>query len=1071
MIRLTGAWRYGALALLVTLAARPTPLHAHRDGSTTTPPPPPTAAPTALSAQTHGATVVLNWRPVAEARGYRVFRRVVGVSEAAPLATVGASRYWDSGVRNGTAYLYSVAAVNRGGVGPQSTELRVVPLAAPQGLVGTAGDRQVALTWQPSVGATRYDVFRTTWGDHPWSRVGAGVMTTAFVDTGLVNGTKYVYRVQALTDGGASAKSHWVAAKPMPPAPTTAPTNLVSELQNDAVVLRWDAVPSATSYLVFTSTTATFGPEPFATVTMPTFRHPRPGAGTTLFFKVLARNASGNGPFSATVSVSSTATPLGVSAVAGDAQVTVSWTAVPGATAYNVYRGTTSGGQAAVPVGPGITGTSLVDRGLMNGTPYFYRVTALGIGGESGRSAEVRATPVPPAPASAPTNLTASLAGEVVTLTWTPVPGATSYRVFRSATTAFGTEPLATVATPPFSQPGPAQGVTFWYRVAARNAGGDGPFSAAVSVTRTPPPAAPTGVSAVPGDTQVTISWLAVTGATRYNVYRGTVAGGQATTPVAPDVTGLSVGDRGLVNGTPYFYRVTAVGDGGESARSIEVGATPVGAAPPPDPTTLSAFRLLRQATWGPRPGEVDRIVANGPVGVDVFLAEQFAATPSVYPDTLLTQALEVSQEHFMQLAMTGPDQLRQRMAWALHKIWVASAVEVNSTPGILTYYRLLMDGAFGNYRDLMRAVTLTPAMGRYLNMVNNRAESVTGVPANENYARELMQLFTLGLTALNANGTPVLDATGRPVPAYSEADVKALARILTGWTYGDGNPTTVPTGAAPVNFGVPMEPVARYHDVTEKTFLGERFPAGQSAQQDLDQALDVIFQHPNVGPFVARQLIQQLVTSNPSTTYVADVAGVFNSSGTGRGDLGAVVRAILRHGEASVTAPTSGKLAEPVLFVVSQLRALNATVTDHPFMSDKVAEMGQNVFFPPSVFSYFSPGYRVRGTGTPPLGGPEFQGLTSVTSLVRANFVGSLLGGRFGTAVTVDYTPFLNRAAAPVDLVDFVALTITGGRLTTLQRNAIVSAVTAIPAGAPLERVHTALYLTLVPGLSQVDR
>lgn len=891
MTRLTGAWRYGVLALLVTLAALPAPLDADRGGSTRTPPPPPSEAPTALSAQTLGAAVTLDWRPVSGAKGYRVFRRLAGVSDPAPIATVGHSRFRDSAIVSGTAYGYTVAAVNKGGVGPHSAQIRVVPLAPPRGVVAAPGDRQIVLTWQPSTGATRYDVFRTA-GDQPWRLLAAGVTVTTFVDSGLTNGTRYFYRVRALADGGTSAKSATVGATPRPTALTMAPTNLMSSLSVDAV-----------------------------------------------------------------------------------------------------------------------------------------------------------------------------------TLTWDPVPGATSYRVFRSTTATFGTEAIATVTAPTFSQPGPAAGTTYWYRVAARNAGGDGPFSAAVSVTRTAPPAAPTGLSAVAGDALVTLSWLAVAQATGYNVYRGTAAGGQTATPVAPGVTGLSLIDRGLVNDTPYFYRVTAIGAGGESARSAEVNATPMGVAPPPDVSTLSAFRLLRQATWGPRPGEVERIVSNGPVGVDVFLADQFAATPSVYPEALFDQPLEVSQEHFMQLAMTGPDQLRQRVAWALHKIWVASAVEVTSTPGILTYHRLLIAGAFGNYRDLMRAVTLTPAMGRYLNMLNNRAEAVTGVPANENYPRELLQLFTLGLTTLNANGTPVLDSAGQPVPSYSEDDVKALARILTGWTYGDGNPGTAPTGAGATNFSVPMEAVARYHDVTAKTFLGEAFPAGRTAQQDLDQALDLIFQHPNVGPFVARQLILQLVTSNPTPSYVASVAAVFNTGGTGRGDLAAVVRAILTHPEAGLTTPTSGKLAEPVLFVVSQLRALNAAVTDHPFMSDKVAEMGQNVFFPPSVFSYFSPGYRVRGTGTPPLGGPEFQGLTSVTSLVRANFVGSLIGGRFGTAVTIDYAPFLGRAAVPVDLVDYVALTFTGGRLTTSQRNEIVAAVTATAASTPLERVRTALYLTLVPGLSQVDR
>jgi hypothetical protein len=267
------------------------------------------------------------------------------------------------------------------------------------------------------------------------------------------------------------------------------------------------------------------------------------------------------------------------------------------------------------------------------------------------------------------------------------------------------------------------------------------------------------------------------------------------------------------------------------------------------------------------------------------------------------------------------------------------------------------------------------------------------------------------------------------------------------------------------------MEAVASFHDVTQKTFLGRDFPANQDAQQDLDQALDVIFEHANVAPFISRQLIQQFVTSNPSSGYVADIAAVFNGGGGGRGDLAAVLRAILTHPEASQTAPTSGKLSEPVLYAVSMLRALNATVTDHPFLSERVAEMGQRVLFPPSVFSYYSPGYRVRGTGTPPLGGPEFQILTSVTALERVNFAGSLLGNRFGTDVTVDYAPFTSLAGNAAALVDFCNNLFMGGAMSTEERNEIISAVNVTAASNPTERVRTALYLTIIAAQAQVDR
>lgn len=861
---------------------------------------------------------------------------------------------------------------------------------------------------------------------------------------------------------------------PPPPAPSAAPQRLVAEAEGRRVELDWAPVEGATGYRVFRSTAGVWDPTPVATVGRSGYRFWGLTAGTLYGFKVAAFNRGGLGPQSTDVSVRPVAPPSELKATAGDRQVTLAWRASPGALTYTVYRSQSREPRSFQPVARGLTAATFVDAGLTNGRKYVYRVRAFAENSESRGSAPVWAKPVAPPtppPATAPANLVSSLNGTSVTLTWDPVAGASSYQVFRTTNGTFGTTPAATVTTPPFVQNGLLPGTTYSYRVAATNAGGNGPVSAITSVTPQPPPSAPTGLSAAPGNGQNSLSWTAVSGATAYAVYRGTVTNAQAASPVSGLLLTPSFVDTGLTNGTAYFYKVTAFGPGGESARSAEASATPTAPPPSTDPTTLSSFRLLRQSTWGPKPGEVERVVA---IGVDAFLAEQFAAAPSVYPDTLFSESPEVAQEHFMQLAMTGPDQLRQRVAFALHKIWVVSGVEINDSRALVTYYRLMMNGAFGNYRDLMRAVTLNPAMGRYLNMVNNKsAASNGGIAPNENYAREIMQLFTIGLTRLNPDGTPAVDGSGQPVPSYTEEDVKALARILTGWTYGDGNPGTVPSNTvSSPNFGVPMEVVNAsrgYHDTSAKTFLGEAFPAGVDANTELDHALDVLFNHQNVAPFVSRQLIQQLVTSNPSAQYVNDVAAVFG--GGARGDLAAVVRAILSHNEAALTTPTSGKLAEPVLFAVSQLRALNATVTDHPFMSDKVAEMGQRVFFPPSVFSYFSPGFRVAGTGTPPLAGPEFQGLTSVTTLVRANFVGSLLAGRFGTAVSVDYTPFTSRAAVPSDLVDYVGLVFTGGRLTPAQRSEIIAAVTATAASQPQERVRTAIYLTLVPGLSQVDR
>ena len=865
--------------------------------------------------------------------------------------------------------------------------------------------------------------------------------------------------------------AHTVAAAAV--APTAAPVLTVST-ERGGVGLLWTAVPEARSYQVFRSTDGTWTAPPIARVTNRFFHDRTAVSGTTYEYRVAAFNRAGSGPMSNTVSVTPLAPPEGLSTSAGDSQLTLRWTASTGATAYDVYRSSSWSPEGMTRVGAGVTALEFIDTGLSNWTTYYYRVKARTPSSESRFSQAARGKPQPPPPTASPTNLTATAGSGAITLRWTAVPNATGYKIFRSTDGTWTAPPIGDTRRTEFRDRNLVNGTQYFYKVAGYNRAGTGPLSDAVTATPTAPPTAPAGVTATAGNATVTLAWTPVTGATSYSVYRGTATGGEGTTPLATGITTSAFLDSGLTNGLTYFYQVTASGAGGESARSVEVNASPV--APPPvvDPTTTEAFQFLKQTTWGPKPGDV---AALKTLGKDAFLAQQFGAPMSVYPDTLLSQSIEVTQEHFMGLALTGPDQLRQRLAWALHKIWVVSAVEVTNTEAIVTYHRLLLGSAFGNYRDLMTNVTLNPAMGRYLNMLNNKAQSKTGVAANENYARELMQLFTMGLVVLNPDGTPVTSG-GVPVPSYTEADVKALARILTGWTYGDGNPGTVPTGTGSTNWGQPMEavaPAAGWHDTTQKTFLGVDFPSGQTAAVELAHALDVIFSQPSVAPFISRQLIQQLVTSNPSAAYIADIAAVFQDNGSGvKGDLAAVVRAIVLHPEASQTTLTNGKLEEPVLFITSMMRAFGATVSDHPFMTDHSEQMGQKVFYPGSVFSYFSPSFKVRGTnnGTgAPLTGPEFQGLTTVTALERANFVGQLLGGWYNTWVTIDYSPFTTKANNAAALVDFCNETFMGGRMSPEHRTAVINAVSATPAANETERVRTAIYLTLAVAQGQVDR
>ena len=587
-------------------------------------------------------------------------------------------------------------------------------------------------------------------------------------------------------------------------------------------------------------------------------------------------------------------------------------------------------------------------------------------------------------------------------------------------------------------------------------------------VTGPAPPSSPKNLTSTAGNGTITLSWSVVSGATSYNIYRSLVSNGQV---VIGSAFTNSFPDSGLVNGTTYYYKVTAVSSGGESSRSSEVSNSPIGPPAPPDPATVAAFRLLRQGSWGPKPGEVDAVRNQGAAA---WIASQLAMPPSTYPDTLFNMSVEDVQERFMANALTGQDQLRQRVAFALHKILVVSGVEITNSKAIVTYHRILLNGAFGNYKDLMRDITLNPAMGRYLTMLNNKSQAASGAPPNANFARELMQLFTIGIARRNPDGTPVIALSGAPVLNYLEKDVGELAKALSGWTFGDGNPTTVPNGQAAENWGVPMEPVARYHDTNAKNVANRIFPAGQTARQDFDQAMDFLFNHASLPPAISRQLIQQLVTSNPSPAYVADIARVFADNGVGvRGDLAAVVTAILLHPEAGVTTTTSGKLSEPVLFVLSQLRALNATVTDHPFIANKTEAMGQKVLFPPTVFSYFSPNYNVRQADAPggALAGPEFQILTAVTTLERSNFVAALLGGWFGTDVVVDYTPFTSMATDSTGLVDYCSRLFMGGRMSPEARMEIINAVRVTPASNYTERARTALYLTLTAAQFQVDR
>jgi hypothetical protein len=352
----------------------------------------------------------------------------------------------------------------------------------------------------------------------------------------------------------------------------------------------------------------------------------------------------------------------------------------------------------------------------------------------------------------------------------------------------------------------------------------------------------------------------------------------------------------------------------------------------------------------------------------------------------------------------------------------------------------------------------------------NAMANSATGAVANENFARELMQLFTIGTVMLNQDGTVQVDGQGIPIPTYSQPTVAEFARVYTGWMYDQGPGNTPYWGD--YYSGLNMIPYPPEHDAGSKQLLnGYVAPAGLTNQEDLDGALDNIFNHPNVGPFVATLLIQHLVKSNPSPAYVSRVAAAFNNNGNGvRGDMTATITAILLDPEARANdnggndQPTDGHLQEPALFIAGMVRAFGGQMTTQNYYSTDLANMGQDVFDSPSVFNYYAPNYVVPGTT---MMGGEFQIFTPNNAVLRTNEVSYLFGSwgsavqNYGPGTTIDLTPYLPLASNPATLVSALDLTLTHGVMPAAMKSAIVTAVAAETNGA-LRQVQLGAYLIL---------
>lgn len=557
--------------------------------------------------------------------------------------------------------------------------------------------------------------------------------------------------------------------------------------------------------------------------------------------------------------------------------------------------------------------------------------------------------------------------------------------------------------------------------------------------------------------------------------------------------------------------------------------------------------RFLEQAAFGPNPVLDARIRR---IGIRTWLAEQFEAgyptdpypnqplkpsnapadcdndqnaTPDVpatcYRDTYTMYQIQTWNN---KEALYGENQLRHRIAWALSQIWVTSGNDIQQSRHMVEYHKILSNNAFGNYRNLMKQMTLSPTMGDYLDMVRSTRNN-----PNENYAREIMQLFTIGLFMLNQDGTFQLDGSGFPIPTYDQNVVNNLTKVFTGWQFCNQAASCPNIAAGTVNFIDPMllnngssNINQNQHDLTAKTLL--TYPGSTTtnvaacancttmanvniyANASLDQALDNIFNHPNLGPYVGKILIQQLVTSDPTPAYVGRVAAAFNDNGFGvRGDMKSVIRAILLDPEArgdAKTDPNFGKLREPFQFATNLSRSFGVRSADTQAQSDgyfmgrgEYTGMGQLPFQSPTVFNYYPPSYVIPGTA---LLGPEFALMTTGTTIQRTNFVYRFTYTTTGTpaipvpiavsqpnapnGTSLDFSDLQALSAADPtgnSLVDELDRRMMHSTMSAQMKSSILTAVTAVTQSATptaaqtLARVQQAVYLVATSSQYQVQR
>ncbi|MDQ8181858.1 DUF1800 family protein [Pelagicoccus sp. SDUM812005] len=495
------------------------------------------------------------------------------------------------------------------------------------------------------------------------------------------------------------------------------------------------------------------------------------------------------------------------------------------------------------------------------------------------------------------------------------------------------------------------------------------------------------------------------------------------------------------------------------------------------------ASRFLAQATFGPTKQDIARVME---IGYEAWIDEQIAIAPSYHMDQMLALRPALDELDFRAYsderlvtwwttAITAPDQLRQRVAFALSEIVVLSDKNTFGRLGLATanYYDILVRNGLGSYEQILQEVTLNPLMGEYLTLIRSDKSS-----PDENYAREIMQLFSIGLIMLNPDGTPLCDANGHDIPTYDNELIIELARAFTGWTYaGSENFNYTPYGGT--DYFSPMVPFDAHHDFGKKTLTGGfTLPQGLSPSEDLRRAVKHFADHPNVGPFIGYRLIQRLTTSNPSPGYIYRVAKTYDNDGNGvRGNLAAVVKAILLDPEAR--APETygrnrfGKLREPILRLTHLLRSFEADSSSNPPVfgrypiTNTTSAFAQSPLQAPSVFNFFEPDYAPPGElMNRGLVAPEFATTTEITTVDTANFLHETVGEdvplwwRYSTTIRPNLSALTAIAADTDAILDELDILLMSGSLTAETRAIVKATIETIDE--PEERVKTALKLLI---------